>query len=126
MKGEAGFGGCLYWEQGSGLAAWDSDQPTPTEDDTALTTPLYRKAIDPSDIIYVDANGNASASRTNRIKISVSFGTGESTGKIREYGIFGGDATTTLGSGLMIDHKIHGVQTKDDDITYNRSIILSF
>lgn len=123
FKTEPGYGGLSYWEVGSGNASWnDTAPPPPTEDDKELLTPTYRKAIAPSDINFLDASNNIVNVPTNKLEVSVTFGSSEANGYLREFGIFGGNATSTLKSGIMINRKTHGLIFKTSSLELKRTI----
>lgn len=130
IKRHAGFQGALFWEVGEGDGTWnDAAPPTPAKTDFKLFKPLFRKAIATSDISFIDGSNNVVATPTNRIQIVVKFATGEANGYLREFGIFGGGADAvvgTLGSGLMINRKTHGVIYKTTGIELERTIRFTF
>jgi hypothetical protein len=121
LKRQSGWSGLTYWENGSGNASWDTTPVSPTTSDTALVTPLEggRKEIATSDIIWLDASNIESATPTNKIQITVSFGTSESVGWHREFALFGGEATATSNSGTMINSKRHNKfeKTSEQELT---------
>lgn len=125
--------GASYWAVGSGNSAWDvawgTNDPVPVDSAVKLIAEIGRKAIVPStDVIYVDVNGNPAGAGviTNRIKITVTFGANDANGDWREFGLFGGNATSSVNTGIMIDHKYHKIIFKTPSITVTRSIILEF
>lgn len=125
--------GIQYWAIGSGSAAWDEQwgtpsPPTPSASTVKLVNEIYRKAITSSDIKYVDSEGTEypDTTPTNMIKITIVVGESEGNGDWREFGLFGGGATATRDSGLMIDHKIHKILSKTSEISVTRSIVLEF
>ncbi len=126
IKRHTGYSGATYWEVGTGLASWDSAIPEPVVNDSALQTPVFRKAIALEDIVFVNNAGETVIDPTNRIQITTTFISSEANYSLREFGIFGGNATSTLGSGLMINHKIHGVITKTNEMELTRVLRLTF
>ena len=120
LKQQSGYSGIQYWAVGSGSSSWDSSLPTPSAGDTRLTAEIGRVAISPSEIVFLDSNLNVSSSPTNIIQITHTFGTGDCNGKWREFGIFGGNATATANSGLMINKRNHDVITKTNEMTVER------
>lgn len=130
IKRHAGVQGALFWEVGSGSGAWnDSSPPAPATSDVALVAPFFRKAINTGDIAFIDGSNNVTATITNRIQITISFGTDEANGYLREFGIYGGDATCTVGafgSGIMVNRKTHGVIYKTSGMVLNRTLRLTF
>lgn len=79
---------------------------------TVLRTPLARKAI--SSWTNLDAGGAATGSDTNVLQITTTFIETEANGAIVEMGLFGGDSTTSLGSGQMFNYKSFPVLNKDN------------
>ena len=126
FKKESGYTGLSYWAIGSGQDAWDTSTANPTVNDTKLETEIFRKEIQKSDIKFIDGEGREQGSPTNRIAVTVTFSTTEANGKWREFGIYGGNATATKDSGLMINHKIHKILTKDETMTIERQIRFTF
>lgn len=122
----SGFTGLGYWAVGTGGAGWtDSSFPEAAVTDSSLVSELGRKAISSSDMVFLDGSGEISATPTSIIKVQATFGTTECNGNWREFGIFGGDATTSLNSGIMINHKNHKLQTKTSDASLTRKIIFT-
>jgi len=127
MKGQSGYGGIGYWVVGSGLDAWDDvTPPSPTTGDHGVLTEIGRKQIAPSNMSFIDANGNITTSITNRILIDLTFGNSECNGKWREFSIMGGNATATVGTGLAVNHKTHGLIVKTDQMQIERQIRFTF
>lgn len=123
---KSGYSGLTHWAIGSGLDSWDTSSVDPKVTDSRLTTEIFRKAIQPTDIKFLDSSGEPTETVTNVIAITVTFSTSEANGKWREFGIFGGNASASLNSGLMINHKIHKILTKDDSMTVERQIRFTF
>lgn len=127
MKGHPGYSGMLYWAVGSGLGTWDNmNPPLPSADDHKLVNEIGRKAIPSASISFVDANGNVSASPTNRLLITLSFGENDCNGEWREMMIVGGNATSTKDSGVAINHKTHQFIGKTTNVTVDRQIRFTF
>lgn len=126
FKIHEGHKGLTYWAIGSGQDAWDNIPQQATVDDTRLESEYFRKAIQPTDIKFINEEGEPVDEVTNRISITLTFATNEANGKWREFSIFGGDASEELNTGLMINHKIHKILTKDDTMTIERQIRFTF
>lgn len=130
IKRHTSIQGALFWEVGSGDASWsDANPPSPAKTDFKLLNPTFRKAIQLADIAFIDGSNNVTASITNRIQITVKFLSNEANGPLREFGIFGGgtDAVAgTLGSGLMINRKTHGLIYKTDIVELTRVLRFTF
>lgn len=121
-----GYKGLTYWAIGSGQDEWDTRPSSPNVNDSRLQTEFFRKEIPKENIKFIDEHGEPSAQVTNRISITLTFSTEEANGKWREFSIFGGDASSSLNTGLMINHKIHQILTKDNTMTIERQIRFTF
>ena len=127
MKGQSGYKGITYWAVGSGAGTWDNaNPPAPSVGDTKLFNETFRKAIQPSDIVFLDANDNVTELITNKLQIKVLFTEEEANGELREFGLFGGDATSNRNSGIMINRKTHGLIYKTSGMTLERTIRIVF
>ncbi len=127
MKGQVGYKGITYWAVGSGAGTWDNaNPPAPTVGDTKLFNETYRKAINPSDITFLDSNDKPTTSVTNKLQIKVVFTESEANGELREFGLFGGNATATKNSGIMINRKTHGLIYKTSGMRLERIIRIVF
>ena len=120
LKNQNGFKGIQYWAIGSGADAWDDNIPTPDINATKLTNELGRVAITADNITFLDSNYNPTSSTTNVLQISHTFGENDCNGVWREFGLFGGNATTTANSGILINKRHHQVITKTPDMTVER------
>lgn len=121
-KGESGYKGIQYWAIGSGTDAWDTTTPEPEINATRLTTEIGRIAIQPSEISFITADGAVSQSPTNILQIKHLFGPNDCNGKWREFGLFGGNATATANSGVMINKKHHAIITKTSEMSIERTM----
>jgi hypothetical protein len=126
MKRETGYSGLQYWAVGQGLEAWGSTPPDPTLSAVKLVSEIYRKQISLTDLVFLDASGNISGVPTNIVQVDVTFAAGEGTGTWREFGVFGGNATSTADSGININYKTHGPITKSADMSIQRRIKFTF
>lgn len=125
MKGT--LSGMQYFAVGAGSSSWVNDSlPSPAATDVALLNETYRKAITANDVTFIDASNNESATPTNRLQVKVSFTEAEANGELRELGLFGGNATTTRNSGLMLNRKIHPLIYKTSGMILERIIRFTF
>ena|SRR5574344_1876230 len=122
----AGMGGLAYWAVGSGNEAWDSDMPSPSVTDTQLTNEIGRKLIPVSAFAFLNSDGEVTTTPTNVLQITLTFGVNDCNGDWREFAIYGGNATSQAGSGVMINHKIHALQPKTTAIQIQRQIKFTF
>ena len=123
---KSGYTGLKYWAVGQGNSSWDTSTPEALTTDTELTNEIGRKQISASDMTWVTSNGSDSSTPTNRLKVRVTFGANECVGTWREFGLFGGNATDSRNSGIMINHKNHSVITKTNEMEIEREIIFTF
>lgn len=127
FAGKEGYTGLQFWAIGSGEDEWDEGEPTaPLVSDTSLANELGRKEIQPTDCRFVDDSGTTSPTPTNRLAVKVIFGYDECIGSWREFGLFGGTATSSQDSGIMINRKVHGVINKTREMEITREIIFTF
>lgn len=106
LKNDATYvDGIMFHAVGSGDPDWDTQgTPDPIFAQTTLLAEAGRKV--PTQIVYVDGSGDPSVTPTGIIRIKTVFEKTdlEPTGvSIREHGLFGGNATSTVDSGLLID-----------------------
>lgn len=120
LKKQSGYTGIQYWAVGSGDPSWDSNMPTPDVSATRLTNEIGRVAIPASEIVFLDNSYNVSPTPTNIIQITHTFGENDCNGTWREFGLFGGNATTSANSGLIINKRHHAVITKTSEMTVER------
>ena len=120
LKQQSGYKGIQYWAVGSGASSWDSSLPNPDISATKLTSELGRVPIAASEIQFLNPNYNVVTTPTNILQISHTFGPTDCNGVWREFGIFGGNATTAANSGIMINKRHHAVITKTEEMTIER------
>ena len=120
LKQQSGYSGIQYWAIGSGASTWDSNMPTPEIGATRLTAELGRMPIDARKIVFLNSNYEEVSTPTNIIQISHTFGTSDCNGVWREFGIFGGNATSAVNSGIMINKRHHSVITKTEEMSIER------
>ena len=116
----SGFKGIQYWAIGEGDSSWDSSMPEPSLSDTLLNNEIGRVPISLDDVKFLNPQHEVVSYPTNIIQVSHTFGTDECNGVWREFGIFGGNATSNLNSGYMINKRHHKVITKTNEMTVER------
>lgn len=130
MKGEPGFSGILYWAVGEGAASWDNLMPNPNADDRQLSNEIARKALTAEEIVFLDEDNEPVERPTSRLQIGTTFTREEFGGQglqsLREFGLFGGDATEAANSGWMIDYVIHPRIQLSAGMTLTRNLHLTF
>lgn len=118
--------GIQYYALGSGLASWDSAPVQPSPSDVKLQTEIAASRKVPS-LTFLDANNNPTATKTDKIELQVTYGTTELNGTTwREFGVFAGDATTSVDTGYLLNHVIHGAFPKTSAITVTRKTRFQF
>ena len=120
LKKQSGYTGIQYWAIGSGASSWDTELPSPELGATRLTNEIGRIVIPDSEVAFLDKEYNVVESPTNILQITHTFGASDCNGVWREFGIFGGNATENLNSGIMINKRHHKVITKTEDMTVER------
>ncbi len=130
LKGEVGMQGVLYWAVGEGQPSWDVLLPNPQPTNTRLTQEVARLPLAPGQINYIDDQGNSSTTPTQRleIRLDIDGSTLVDSGfqSLREFGLFGGDATTAPDSGFMINQVIHPRIDVAPSMTLSRTLQLTF
>ena len=112
------MGGILYWAVGEGREEWDRGLPESDPNTKKLVKEIYRKRIDSSkDIIYHRDR--------KTLEIKTEFRLDEAVGPLRELGLFGGNATSELNTGYMINYKTHQKIVKTKLNVLKRKLFLS-
>jgi hypothetical protein len=127
----------LFWAIGDGgagavTATWDAQviagTNPPTSGQTALLREVFRKEIVAGDIAFLTSGGAVSATPTNILQIKVTFEETEPNVPstfLREWGIFGGDASAAANSGLMLNRKVHVTYEKTNAVKIERVLKLT-
>lgn len=120
MAQEASYLGNFWIANGTGDVSWDGNLPTALSTTTQLVAEAARKVV--TSIVYLDSGDNVVATPTKTIKFTTTFLNAESIGDIREFGLFGGDATASSNTGLLTDYKTHVKIVKDGSHTLMREL----
>jgi hypothetical protein len=130
MKGQQGLGGILYLAVGQGLKQWDAALPQPQPADTRLLTEILRRPIATEEIIFLDSAGQPAGAPSGRLQISIQLTREDFPPNgfqpVREFGLFGGNATAESDSGFMINHVIHPRIDITAGLTLRRTLRLDF
>jgi hypothetical protein len=130
MKGRRGMRGILYWAIGEGTKDWDGLCSSPRLTDTQLHKEIARQRLKASQIVYLDDKGAPSGSPTACLEITAAFEGKDLVSNgfqpLREFGLFGGDATKAPDSGFMIDYVIHPRIDLSPKDTLERTLRLTF
>jgi hypothetical protein len=130
MKGQPGLDGILFLAVGEGDEQWDGALPQPQPSGTRLTAEIRRRPIAAEEIIFLDNAGQPSAAPTGRLQISMILTRADFPAggfqPVREFGLFGGNATSAADSGIMINHVIHPRIDITPGLTLRRTLRLDF
>jgi hypothetical protein len=112
LKGDATFGFPIqFWAVGEGEGDFWDDLSIEARQNKSIfsLTQLYNEVFRAgTQNVFIDQNNDEVTGPTSRLEIRAVFGP-DVVGELREFGLFGGDASLTLNSGIMIDHKAHTV-----------------
>ena len=120
-----------YMAIGSGDPTWDALSPSAVEKDIAATTLLnesYRFALTADDFSFLDVSGadlNPQA-LSARFKARITLGANDANGDLREFGLVGASATSTLNTGLLFHWINHPLIQKDTSLVITREVDISF
>ena len=125
------YGGIQYLALGAGDTNWDLSPPTQTEKPytaTSLVNEVDRIQIaNGTNITYLDPITSAvSNTPTNVLQVNILIPFERGIGDLREFGLFGGDATSLKDSGYMINWVTHSVISKDNRVQILRQLKLKW
>lgn len=129
-KNDKNIQGILYLAIGEGEDYWDSSRTAPLMTTSKLAKEVARLEITENQVVYLDKLDKPVETISNRLEMTIKF-RGEdfiSNGfqTIREFGLFGGDATGEPNSGFMINYVIHPRIDLTSDLTFTRKLRLTF
>lgn len=127
MKGQPDLKGLMYLAAGKGRDSWDSVRPEPVPTTTMLEQEVLRKPVSDAQISYV---GSTNQTPTSCLEITVILHGAdlvpEGSVPLREFGLFGGDATGAANSGYLINYVIHPRIDLTPQLTLERTMHLEF
>jgi len=106
LKNDPDLRGILYWAVGEGVAEWDDSSLSGSPGVSSLRSEVGRIPIDPEAMVYLDAAGEPSVQPTPRLEVRARF-EWSADQVLREFGIFGGDASEDPDSGQLINYVVH-------------------
>jgi hypothetical protein len=123
--------GILFLALGEGSSDWDGGTTIPSKKTTVkLVKEILRMAISPDEITYLDNTNQSSSTPTDQLQITVEFEGARLVEKhitvLREFGLFGGNASDKPDSGYMINYVIHPRINISPDMTLIRELRLRF
>lgn len=130
MKGMDDIQGILYIALGTGLEEWDDINPFATPETSQLSNEFLRIRVEAEQIGFIDALNQPSLTPTNRLEVSAEFIGAEIVEgeylSLREFGLFGGNATDDANSGHLINYVIHPRIDLTPNATLRRRLHLTF
>lgn len=111
--------GLCFWAVGEGDPGWDVSAPVPDRKRDRLTKETWRRRLIPGADVTYDAAGRS-------ILAKVRFEGDEANGRLREFGVFGGDASPWPNSGLLFSHRTHPPIVKAPGQILERELRLTF
>src|SRR5690348_13281764 len=94
-----GIAGLTWLAVGAGDPSWDNGLPPLSPTATALRAELFRVPLDASSFTVDDAK--------HSLTIQTVIPAAKITQTIREFGVFGGDASALPGSGYLFSYRVH-------------------
>ena len=130
LKNTNGISGISYLAIGTGDKSWDTTPPSPTPDALHLFKEVKRYPVTNAQISFIDFSEITSADPTGTLLITMTISGSSLTNgtavQLREFGLFGGNATGNANSGNLIDYIIHPRIDITPDLTIERTVKLVF
>jgi beta-lactam-binding protein with PASTA domain len=118
LVGRPGNVGLLWFAMGGGDPAWDARPPSPSETSTTLHHELFRL---PLAAVHFTLD---TAQRSITIRVSVPPALITET--VREFGVFGGNATALRDTGYLFSYRIHPAVQRPVTTSLLRELVLQF
>lgn len=120
-----------YMAVGSGDPTWDAVSPSAVSKDTAATTLLnetHRFALSADDFAFLDSSGIDldPQALSARFMARITLGANDANGDLREFGLVGASATSSLNTGLLFNWINHPLIQKDSSLVITREVDISF
>lgn len=124
------FAPIRYLAIGSGDSSWDADPNNVSKPvtQTSLTTEFTRFAVTADEFEFLDNSGVllSPQSLSPRFRLTRLLGANDANGDLREFGLFGGDASAGSDTGLMFNWITHPLIQKDATLVIERVIDIQF
>lgn len=124
------FGPIRYLAIGSGDSSWDADPNNVTKpvDQAALQSEFVRFAVAADDFDFLSSGGAVLSPQelSSRFKLTRILGENDANGDLREFGLFGGDASAAADSGIIFNWITHPLIQKDATLVIERVIDIQF
>jgi hypothetical protein len=125
MRNTPDLRGLQFCAVGEGQSAWDASPPRADAATRTLVREVDRLALAQDRITYIDGFGHPTNNATARLEAMAVF-SWPAPRTLREFGLFGGDATATANSGHLINYVVHGAFTVAPGSTLTRRVRLTF
>jgi hypothetical protein len=125
LRGTEGLGGIRQVAVGIGDPTWDTARPVATSGTTRLHREVRRAGVAGAAMRYLDADGEETDAPSSTLEVSVEIPWEEGI-TLREFGLFGGDATGAEGSGWMVNYVVHAPLELEAGQRLTRTVRLSF
>jgi len=126
VRNDGALHGILFCGVGVGDPSWDVHPATASPGSTRLHHEVVRVPVTAADLAYVDGRGRVATGPTGRVEATITLTAPASGITLREFGLFGGDATPAANSGYLINYVIHPALTLAAGSTLTRRVRLSF
>jgi len=125
-RAESGYGRINFLGIGEGLPGWDSVPPVQGYDQVTLTHEYCRLEIPQGNIVFIDSDNLPTGYPTNKLEVTVNIGYDDANGTMREFGLFGGTATSALDSGEIVNWIVHDRIDKTSGFEIQRKVRIEF
>lgn len=130
IRGGGNLTGIIFVAVGEGMKSWDGEATTPNPAATRLARELMRRPLPADSIVFLDEADRPASSPTARLAIEIRLAREDFAGTtpqaLREFGLFGGNATAAANSGILINHVIHPRIDLAAGLTLHRTLRLDF
>jgi len=131
QSSSSAYGGIQYLALGGGDSNWDLSPPTQNDKPYSATTLVNEidriQVANGTNVAYLDPVTEAvSVTPTRVLQVNILIPFDRGIGDLREFALFGGDATSTQDSGYMINWVTHSVISKDSRVQILRQLKLKW
>lgn len=125
LKNDPVLDGIIYLAIGTGDPAWDGTGMVASHTATGLHNEIGRQVLSEEDMAYLNPDGSPASAPTSTLEVTATFSWPGEDQTLREFGLFGGDATEDMDSGMLINYVIHPSLTLESGSTLRRRLRLT-
>lgn len=125
LKNDPFLTGIVYLAVGAGELSWDGTAMAASSMVTGLKSEIDRQLLSEADMVYLNPDGTPTLAPTNCLAVTADFNWSGETQILREFGLFGGEATEAADSGMLINYVIHPRVTLEAGATLRRHLRLT-